>query len=94
MEILVLWFVLAVVVAIVAETRGRIAPGWFILSAVLSPVISFALLLALPKVGKAARVKDAEGNAITEETHTRCPDCKELVRIDARKCKHCGSDLG
>lgn len=20
-----------------------------------------------------------------------CPDCKELIRFDARKCKHCGS---
>ncbi|MCU0920185.1 MAG: zinc ribbon domain-containing protein [Burkholderiaceae bacterium] len=23
----------------------------------------------------------------------RCPDCRELVRGDARKCKHCGSAL-
>ena len=20
-----------------------------------------------------------------------CPDCRELIRFDARKCKHCGS---
>ena len=20
-----------------------------------------------------------------------CPDCRELIRVDARKCKHCGS---
>lgn len=23
----------------------------------------------------------------------RCPECRELVRGDARKCKHCGSAL-
>lgn len=23
----------------------------------------------------------------------RCPDCRELVRADAKKCKHCGSVL-
>lgn len=23
--------------------------------------------------------------------HVNCPDCKELIRFDARKCKHCGS---
>lgn len=27
----------------------------------------------------------------TEETHTRCPDCMELIRKDARVCKHCGA---
>lgn len=29
----------------------------------------------------------------TPETHVRCPDCRELVMIDARKCKHCGTAL-
>jgi hypothetical protein len=27
------------------------------------------------------------------DTHVRCPDCRELVRNDARKCKHCGTAL-
>ena len=26
-------------------------------------------------------------------THVKCPDCKELVMRDARKCKHCGTAL-
>jgi RNA polymerase subunit RPABC4/transcription elongation factor Spt4 len=26
-------------------------------------------------------------------THVKCPDCKELVRKDANKCKHCGTSL-
>ena len=25
--------------------------------------------------------------------HVRCPECRELVRADARKCKHCGVAL-
>lgn len=29
----------------------------------------------------------------TPDTHVRCPDCRELVRMDARKCKHCGITL-
>ena len=28
-----------------------------------------------------------------EEAHVKCPDCRELVLIYARKCKHCGSCL-
>lgn len=27
------------------------------------------------------------------DTHVRCPDCRELVRKDATKCKHCGTAL-
>ncbi len=26
-------------------------------------------------------------------THVRCPECRELVRHDASKCKHCGATL-
>lgn len=29
----------------------------------------------------------------TPETHVKCPDCRELVLRDARKCKHCGCKL-
>lgn len=31
--------------------------------------------------------------APTAKTHVRCPDCKELVFMEARKCKHCGCAL-
>ncbi len=34
----------------------------------------------------------SEGIA-TPATHVRCPDCRELVRKDARKCKHCETAL-
>lgn len=29
----------------------------------------------------------------TPQTHVKCPDCRELVLRDARKCKHCGCSL-
>lgn len=29
----------------------------------------------------------------TAETHVRCPDCAELVRKEATKCRHCGCVL-
>ena len=27
------------------------------------------------------------------KTHVKCPECRELVLRDARKCKHCGCRL-
>ncbi|MES2959779.1 MAG: hypothetical protein V4792_16440 [Pseudomonadota bacterium] len=26
-------------------------------------------------------------------SHVKCPDCREFVMKDARKCKHCGAPL-
>ena len=31
--------------------------------------------------------------AESPDTHVKCPDCRELVLKDARKCKHCGCAL-
>jgi ribosomal protein S27E len=32
-------------------------------------------------------------NTPDPSTHVRCPDCREFVLKDARKCKHCGTAL-
>lgn len=65
---------------LVAKSRERSA-WWFLLG-----WIGFVIVLALPSLKK-------DPEAPSAETHVRCPDCKELVRHDARKCKHCGSGL-
>lgn len=44
------------------------------------------------KYGEPNMALTSEGIA-TPETHVRCPDCRELVRKDARKCRHCGTGL-
>jgi uncharacterized OB-fold protein len=31
--------------------------------------------------------------APSAETHVKCPDCAELVRKEAKVCKHCGCRL-
>jgi len=45
-----------------------------------------------PTCGHAALIPAGSGEP-TPETHVRCPDCAELVRREARKCKHCGCAL-
>lgn len=32
-------------------------------------------------------------NMPTPETHVKCPDCRELIRKDAVKCRHCSCTL-
>lgn len=33
----------------------------------------------------------AIADSSNEVKQINCPDCRELIRFDARKCKHCGS---
>lgn len=48
------------------------------------------ICIILAASGKNTR---ADPNAPTPETHVKCPDCRELVFKDARRCKHCGIQL-
>lgn len=34
-----------------------------------------------------------QNSTVEDVAQVRCPECRELVRADARKCKHCGSPL-
>lgn len=78
----VLFFLVGGCVAayLAAKSRGR--SGWWWLLG----WIGLVCVLVMPARKLAPDVP-------TPETHVRCPDCRELVRMDARKCKHCGCAL-
>lgn len=83
----VLWFGLCIAVGLLASNRGRSGIGWFLISSVLTPILGFVFVLVLER-------KDGEKKATGQGPPLRnCPDCKELIRSDARKCKHCGSEV-
>lgn len=85
MEVAIFWFVFALIVGVYAARRGRSGTGWFLLSVLISPLLAGLLCLAVgPKNQEAGPSPD---------THVKCPDCRELVLRDARKCKHCGCSL-
>jgi hypothetical protein len=90
MELVAFWFIGAVVVGVIAASKGRTGFGWFVLSVLLSPLLIGILVLALPATTPAIV---SIGEQISPATHVRCPECRELVRWDARKCKHCGIAL-
>lgn len=45
---------------------------------------------AVALLGGGAR---SDAKAPNPDTHVLCPDCRELVRLEASKCKHCGCKL-
>ena len=78
MELILIWLVLSILVAVLASSYGRSGVGWFLFSALLSPVIAGIGLLA---VGR----KRADAGPTK-----KCPDCAQHVSAEARACMHCG----
>lgn len=89
MEWLFFYLAAAVVVGVIASEYGRTGFAWFVGAVLLSPLLMGILVLALGRVKRPDPLREV----IAAQTHTRCPACKEIVRRDALKCKHCGGEL-
>lgn len=85
----VIWFILAIAVGIFGSNRGRSGFGWFLISALLSPLIGLILLLATKDLSK----PQATSQSPSDNTHRKCPACAEWVLPEASVCKHCGATL-
>ena len=90
MEIVIGWLFFSIVAGVIAGSKGRSGFGYFLLSLVLTPLIGLLLAIGLPSLNPVAT---SAGPQPTPDTHVKCPDCRELVLKDARKCKHCGCSL-
>lgn len=91
MEIAIFWFIFAVICGIFAGQRGRSGFGYFVLAILISPLLCFILIAVLG--AKKAPEEPATSAEPNQNTHTKCPDCAELVLKEAKKCKHCGATL-
>lgn len=59
--------------------------GWTVLGWLVALIWAFT--------GDVHRPAPPGSETPTPETHVKCPDCAELVRAEARICKHCGCKL-
>lgn len=96
MEFFFFWLFFSIIVGVMASKRHRSGFLYFLLSMLLSPLLIGVLVLVLgnAKPGPIPVTVVAQAPGPGEDTEqTRCPECRELVRVDARKCKHCGTSL-
>lgn len=72
---------------------------WTFIPAIISFFEAIALFMMSDenfneKYGVSALIIGQGGfTTATPNTHVKCPDCRELILKDARKCKHCGCTL-
>jgi len=77
---LVAWIIFALLVAWVADKRGRSFNGWLDVGLLLSPLLALILVAVLGQ--------STEGSAF----HS-CPFCAERIKSAATVCRFCGRDL-
>ena len=87
MEILLVAIVLGVIPALIAQSKGRSFIAWWIYGALLF-IVAFVHALVIKK-----DVLAEEREKLEFEGMKKCQFCAELVKSEAVKCKHCGSDI-
>lgn len=77
----------------VARTKGSGAAEFVLYLFMIVPGILYSIWRRSGDSKVCPNCKSTKLTSPNAGTHVKCPDCRELVLADARKCKHCGCGL-
>lgn len=92
--VIVQGILVAMLCSYVAGQKNRSKGNWFFLGFFFS-LLALIALAAIPSLSK-EQAKPADSSSLNppDSPDTRkCPFCAEIVKIEAKVCKHCRSDL-
>ncbi len=91
---LTVWIICGLIAAAVYRSKGRSMLIAFVAGVLLGPI---ALLLALVSgksaTGLAKQQEKNEVQLLKSGKMKQCPSCAELIKPDAKICKHCGQPV-
>lgn len=86
MELLFVAGILGVIPSMIAANKGRSGFLWWLYGAGL-------FIIALPHAILIKPERNFEDQRALRDGGKKCPDCAEIVRAEARRCRFCGSEL-
>jgi hypothetical protein len=84
--LLIVWILNGIITAVIAQFKNHNGPLWFILG-LFFPTIALIIIIFFKET---ITPENAKPNP---NSHVKCPDCAEIIRREAKICKHCGCKL-